>query len=56
MQKYKGELIDVIKEIGVHLPEESKTDPEKSNSKREINVYNYKWRSAEVIFFFFVIF
>jgi hypothetical protein len=37
----------------VHSPEESETDPEKPNGKRQINVYNYSWRSDEVILFFF---
>jgi hypothetical protein len=53
IQKYRYEVIDVIKEIKVHSPEESETDPENPNGKREINVYNYSWRSDEVILFFF---
>ena len=53
IQKYNGELLDVIKEIRVHSPEESETDPERPNSKRKINVYNHSWRFDEVVFFFY---
>ena len=33
IKKYRNEIFDVIKEISVHSPEKSETDPEKPNGK-----------------------
>jgi len=41
-------LIDIVKEMKVHSPEESKTDLE-NLTKRKIIVYDYNWRSDKVL-------
>lgn len=46
--KYRDELLDVIQEAKIHSPEESETDPD-NPEKRKIVVYDYSWRSDEVL-------